>query len=321
MAGEGLKSKVRGIYSTALTKLLLENGFGIVQPSTEITERFRLEASDIEPDLNIRDRNDRQGVEAEGNAEALEALANILRDEFFDVVSRKRVEGGCLDFEFPRNAKTKLDEHRRSVTHTIKNHHLYKACGGGISTAVDMAENLLRKGRSQDETEELFRQTIMPYLPLEGSEAEVKHVKLSGSPFSLGKAVIESYEEASHIRYAREMRSNGIYDGLEVAKEAGDRAVTEAKIDEYHSETRYYSKEGRFKGAYININTPMELYPSTIRYVDLEIDLCIGPEGPIKVIDRELMERAAHEGVITEKLQDLVRSEVKRIVEKSEEIN
>lgn len=321
MAGGRFMSKVRGIYSTALTKLLLDHGFEIVQPSIEIIERFRLEASDGEPDLNIRDRYDRQGVEAEGNAEAIEALATILREEFFDVVSRKRVEGGCLDFEFPRNAKMKLDEHRRSVTPTINMHHLYKACGGGISIAVDMAENLMQKGRSPDETEELFKQTIMPYLPFEGSEAEVKHVKLSGSPFNLGKAIIESYEETSHIRYSREMRSNGIYDGLEVTKEAGDRAVTEAKIDEYYSETTYYSKEGRFKGAYININTPMELYPSKIRYVDLEIDLCLWPGSPIKVIDQELMERAAHEGVITEKLQELIITVVKRIVEKSEATN
>lgn len=321
MAGGRFRSKVRGIYSTALTKLLLDHDFEIVQPSNEIIERFRLETSDSEPDLNIRDRNDMQGVKAEGNAEAIEALAYILREEFLDVVSRKRVEGGCLDFEFPRNAKMKLDEHRRSVTPTISMHHFYKACGTGISTAVDMAENLMQKGRNPDETEELFKQTIMPYFPFEGSEVEVKHVKLSGSPFSLGKAIIESYEEASHIRYAREMRSNGIYDGLEITKEAGDRAVTEAKINEYYSETKYYSKEGRFKGVYININTPIELYPSKIRYVDLEIDVCLWPEGDIKVVDDELIERAAQEGVITEKLQKLIRSIVKKIVNKSEANN
>ena len=306
-------SKVRGIYSTALTKLLLDHDFEIVQPSNEIIERLRLEASDREPDLNIRDRNDRQGIEAEGNAEAIEALTNILREEFFDVVSRKRVEGSCLDFEFPRNAKIKLDEHRRNVTPTINMHHLYKACGGGISIAVEMAENLMQKGRSQDETEELFKQTIMPYLPFEGSEVGLEHVKLNGTVLNLGKAVIEEYDEGSHVKYAREMSGGGVYDGLETEKEAGDLSITETEPGEYHTVTKYYSQSGRFKGAYININAPVEVYPTKIRYVDLEVDICIWPDGSSEVLDEEMLERAADELVIAERLYEFVRAKVEKL--------
>ena len=148
---------------------------------------------------------------------------------------------------------------------------------------------------------------------LEGSEIVVEHVKLNGQILSLGKAVIEEYDETSRIKYVRDMRSNGVYDGLEVEKEAGDRAVTEAKLGEYYSETRYYSQGGRFKGAYINLNTPVELYPSKIRYIDLEVDVCVFPGGEVKVVDMELLERAARESFITGKLLETVKSRVSGI--------
>jgi len=47
-----LRARVRGIYATALTKLLMEGGFEVVQQSPVIAERFgvaRKEASPTSP--------------------------------------------------------------------------------------------------------------------------------------------------------------------------------------------------------------------------------------------------------------------------------
>jgi hypothetical protein len=308
-----MKAKIRGIYATALAKLLLGHDFDIVQPSEEIAERFGLEASEDEPDLSIHNRLDLQGVEATGSTETIEALRTILRKELFDVVLRRKVEGSCLDIEFPWDSKKKLDEYRRTVFPTVQKHHYYKACGGEVSSAVDTAEKLLLLGSPLEKVEELFRQTIEPHLPYEGSKIFVEHVKLSGPALSLGKAVIESYGEGSCIKFVREIRSNGIYDGLGVEKEAGDRAFTEVQLGEYYTETRYYSQEERFKGAYINLNTPVEFYPSKIRYIDLEVDICVVPEGDVKVIDMDLLERAAGELIITGKFLEIVKEKVSEI--------
>lgn len=305
-----MKAKIRGIYATALTKLLLSHDFDIVQPSEEIADRFGLEASEDEPGLSIHDRLDSQGVEATGSTEAIEALRTILRKELFDVVIRRKVEGGRLDIEFPWDSKKRLDEHRGTLFPTVQNHHYYKVCGGEISSAVDMAERLLQEGGAPDDVEELLRQTVEPRLPHEGSEIAIEHVKLSGQTYDLGEAFIESYEEDSRIKYVREMRSNGTYDGLGVGKKAGDRAVTEVRPGEYYTKTDYYSQGGRFKGAYINLNTPVELYPSEIRYIDLEVDICVFPGGEVKVVDMDLLERAAGELIITGKLLETVREVV-----------
>jgi len=56
-----LKAKVRGIYATALTRLLLENGFEVVQPSQAIKSRFGIADNNEPPDLKVKDKHDLQG--------------------------------------------------------------------------------------------------------------------------------------------------------------------------------------------------------------------------------------------------------------------
>jgi len=311
--GGGLRARIRGIYATALTRLLLDHGVEVVQPSEEIVERFGSTFSEDSPDMAIRDRPDLQGVEASGSVEALDALRSLLGEELLDVVFR-RAAGIHLDVEFPWASKTRLDDYRRLVAPTVPGHHFYKACGGAVSSAAEMAERLLLRGRHPGEVEGLLRRTVEPHLPFEGSEVCVEHVKLSGYRLSLGRAVIEAYEEGSRVTYRREMQGGSLYDGLGVAKEAGDRAVTEARLGAFHMVTKYFSDGGRFKGAYINLSTPLELYPSRVRYVDLEVDVCVWPGGDVQAVDAELLERAAAEGAITGRLLEAVREETDEIL-------
>ena len=54
--------RVRGIYTTALTALLLEQGYTIVDASPAIQERFGLPHREALEDIGIFDRRNRQGV-------------------------------------------------------------------------------------------------------------------------------------------------------------------------------------------------------------------------------------------------------------------
>ena len=219
-----------------------------------------------------------------------------------------------MDVEFPSISKRQLDALRASTAPTLDGHHHYKACGGRISAALEMAEGLLENGRDRGEAENLFRQRIMHEFPETGSLVDVEHVKLSGRVLYLGQATIEEIDD-EHVKLSRIMRSNGFYDGLGVRKEAGDKAVSEAKRDEWSITTRYFSEDRKCKGTYVNINTPVEIYPSAIRYVDLEVDICIQPDGTMKVLDVEKLEKALENGLVSKKIREVVKEKVKEIKE------
>lgn len=314
-------AKVRGIYSTALTKLLLDHGFKIVQTSVDLASRFGLGMGRKDCDLNVLDRGDRQGILGVGKSWAVEDLKTLLVENLLDLVVRDvqseihDCSDVSLDFEFPGYSKSRLDEIRGSVTSTIRGHHFYKACGGSISSAVDMAENLITEGRPEDEVERLFKRTIASVSPFKDSVIEIDHVKLDGSSIHLGKAVIEKYnKDDGLVTLRRRLTGRGLYDGLRIDKRSGDYAVTEVKLGEWYLATRYFSREGDLKGTYVNFSTPVELYPRRLRYVDLEVDVCIWPRGGIKVLDTRFLKGAATEGLISAKLSQFIQQKTKEMV-------
>ncbi len=462
-----IKVRVRGIYSTALTKLLLDSQFQVVQPSTVQRERFDI-IGDQEPhDLDIDDRPDHHGIHVLGKEHAIDALCDLLRaispdvilrrwnvavdgiyegllkrvDEergaaFVDIgqamgwlkikesqnfnseeimvqVQRRRLgarkaslstdieiageyavliperqikishrirdhrsrdrlrelgeelgldwgiiwrtaaadqsasvltrevselmeraqtiraraedveapamlwgETYFMDVEFPALSKRRLDRIRNNVVPTINHHHFFKICGERTGSAVDMAEKLLEEGRSPGEVEESFERIVEAKLPTKGSTIDIEHVKLDGRIFNLGRGKILAFNrDNGSIKYHRDIKGSGFYDGLRTPKEEGDYAVTDAKIGEWYLTTKYFSKNKRFKGTYINLNTPIELCPCTLRYVDLEVDISIQPDGKISVLDVEKLEEKRREGYITKDLTERVRTKLKGLLD------
>jgi Ribonuclease G/E len=457
-----LRANVRGIYTTALTKLLLDNGFEIVQPSPAIKKRFGLQENPTPPDLKIKDRYDLQGIRVLGTSEAVNKFQSILHSAFVDVLTRKwlvsvdgiykgnvvdsdahyvyvdignvvgkvpkseikcaeekqvivqverrkigakqpilttnlkivgkyailaqnskvgvsfkirdlnkraelyalgktlspegwgiiwretsanqpreeleneiktliekieilkekmgtaeaptlLIEGSYfMDVEFPYFSKKSMDKLRASETPTLDGHHFYKSCGGRVSAALEMAEKLLETGEARNRIAESFKQQLLGEFPEEGSSVDVEHVKLSGMVFHLGQATIETLDNQK-IGYKRIIRSNGFYNGLGIEKEAGDTAVSETKIGEWYIITRYFSIDGKLKGIYINLNTPVEVYPNALRYVDLEVDVCVQPDGMVKVLDMAKLEKALEKGFLSKKLFETVKEKVNEI--------
>ncbi|MEW5803655.1 MAG: DUF402 domain-containing protein [bacterium] len=86
--------KIRGVYSTALTRFLMDHEYTIVQPSIQIQERFRLSQKDMDragnrsADILIHDREDHQGVRIGADKKHAARIISLFRDHFLDMVVR-----------------------------------------------------------------------------------------------------------------------------------------------------------------------------------------------------------------------------------------
>ncbi len=79
-------------------------------------------------------------------------------------------------------------------------------------------------------------------------------------------------------------------------KEDGDTAVTKFREGRWWYPTTYRGADGGTKGTYVNVCTPVELFPDAIRYVDLYVDVIKRPDGSVEVVDADELEAAVDEG-------------------------
>jgi hypothetical protein len=292
--------KVRGIYSTALTKLLLDGGYAVSDPSTSIRERFNLPPNRDPHHLLIQDRDDHQGIDISGEPERLCQLISFLQEQLVDAVL---VEcNGCDEqdeqmrarVEFPGAAKDQLDELRRSVASTVNRHHRLKIID---SDALRKAEDkLLKSPQMRGSIEEnLFRESIMGPLEKNGA-VKLEHIRPSGKAMRPREGALVS-AGSTWIVFKRSF-SQGHYDGLDLLIHSGDYGLTEIVEGQWYINHRYYTREGKLIGEYVNINTPVELYPYGARYLDLEVDVVMRAEEEPFLIDQEKLNLLAKRGAI-----------------------
>ena len=149
------------------------------------------------------------------------------------------------------------------------------------------------------------RQSAATPAPSAGDRVRIEHIKVhSDLSVMITAQVVQADSQQLTVR--REIKSVGVYDGLNIPKEPGDYAVTEFCRDAWHYETRYYARDGVLKGIYVNINTPIELYGDRVRYVDLEIDVVQRPGERAQIIDEAELERLVH--LVSPKLIERARA-------------
>jgi hypothetical protein len=322
--------KIRGIYTTALTKLLLNSGYLIVDPSPEIQARFSLKTTREPPDIFIQDREDHQGVDITGESYQLTLLVRLLQEKLFDAIllefgkGSKTGEGeeegeeeepkdiSRARLEFPGNSKANLDAIRSTVTPTFANHHRLRILQ---AKKVERAENECREAlaRKDQQAKDLFAEMVLAPLKKAGV-VRIEHVKGCGKSIRPREGIlIESQGEKLVIKRSF---SQGRYDGLDLPIEEGDYGLTELQEGAWWVKHAYYSKNGRLKGEYFNINTPVELYPFGARYVDLEIDV-VRRYGKKPVIsDREELAVLVKNGVITRLVEKKAVETAESLIEK-----
>ncbi len=319
--------KIRGIYSTALTRIALDFGFEVVQPSESVRERFRAKLPDDLPyDILVRDRQDMQGIEARGEADHICRLLTLLRELLLDAIIVGILPTDDSDpvvianLELPGGAKEKLDRIRASVVPTLRNHHRLKIIDADL---LDSAEDeVSRRPEEREALEEmLLKQAILDPL-VEGGRVRLEHIRPSGRHMSPRVGILQAVGHKKVV-FRREF-SEGRYDGLDLPIRKGDYCLTEIRDGEWYVKHSYFSKQHLGIGDYYNINTPTELYPYGARYVDLEVDVIQRAAESAFAVDREKFEVLVRKGCIGKDLENkvLVLSEqlLRRLNRKNEAV-
>lgn len=204
-----------------------------------------------------------------------------------------------ISFEFGGNTRQELDNLRSSMTPTVDNHHAYKSMGESYSLAVDVVEKLMDKV-DKEVVDSALRDAI--FSKLDTFFYSIEHVKADGQVAHL-KGIVQKLED-NHIVLRRRMIPSGRYDGLNVEIEEGDYAITEMSKGEWYYFNSYFSHTDTPKGQLININTPLEFFPGKVRYIDLDIDVIVRPNGRTELVNETNLIDLVSEGYIDKKLYE-----------------
>jgi hypothetical protein len=331
--GDGPRVRIRGIYTTALSALLLEQGATVLEPSLPIQERLGLPYIEGPEEVSIFDRSDRQGVIVEGVSSSVTWVISILRealpDSLFRLYNKKTrvsqgMTGGGLQslrlalasyvVEFPATVKRRLDYTRSLKVATLHGHHTLKVVD---PNAVDAAElELVEHPNQRRPLASQLRQDLVYRHFRHGSSVIIQHVKVDQPLFGRGIELTGRISRCKpgFLLLVRHFRAGGTYDGLGEPKEEGDWGTIILKEGGWVTKRRYFRKGGDLIGDLYNINTPVEFYPDHLRYVDLELDVVRLPDGTARLEDQEVLEERVARGLMPLSLAQAAQGTATRLL-------
>ena len=206
---------------------------------------------------------------------------------------------------FGRESRFALDDHRREATATMPGHHRTKAGTEAASAGVDFAEALCGDDLGGEFP---FSVVADQFGPREGEQVRIGHGKPAGRLIVLGQGEVTERDDDGTLAVEREMSAGGTYDALGTRRESGDTALTKFREGRWWYPTTYRSADGEHKGTYVNICTPVELFPDSVRYVDLHVDVIKYPDGTVERVDDDELDEAVEADEVPEELAEKARS-------------
>ncbi|MFD1511773.1 DUF402 domain-containing protein [Halomarina rubra] len=208
---------------------------------------------------------------------------------------------------FGRETRFALDAIRREVTPTMAGHHRAKAATNAASAAVDFVEAVCGDA-GETGGEFPFGALTRQFGPTAGDTLALGHGKPAGRLIVLGRGEVTEYDPSGAVTLEREMTPGGRYDALEVERRAGDVAVTKLKEGRWWYPTVYRGSDGERRGTYVNVCTPVELFPDVARYVDLHVDVVKHADGRVERVDDDELDEAVAAGEVPEPLAEKARA-------------
>jgi len=213
--------------------------------------------------------------------------------------------------------KARLDELRSRQVPTIPLHHMLKACGEKYSKLVDDAETVFFNHCPPV----LLSKALLRELEHEygGGELRLMHEKLDGAVVTIEGDYEVLAREPLTLKMVRRVQKPGVYNGLKLPKEVGDTIVSIVTVGSRVLPHAYFASDGRLKGVYVNINTPIEPSPPhSFWYLDLCTDVVWTMERGPEVIDVEELLR--YQEYFAEGTLDLYKSLARDVAKRLEEL-
>jgi hypothetical protein len=113
----------------------------------------------------------------------------------------------------------------------------------------------------------------------------------------------------------RAFSAGGQYDSLHLPKLGGDWGTIEVPRGGRVLRRAYYRQDGTLVGELFNVQTPAEITPGTVRYVDLEVDVVRFPDGRVVVVDEDDLLAAVRVGGVQPAEADRARALAHRLAE------
>lgn len=316
-----LAVRIRGIYSTALTQFFLENGYIVTDPSEVIQTRF----SDFEKlktgvpeDISIRDMENEHGVIIEGKSGSLSMIRSVIESSLTESVLRQHSDNkNVLYAVFPYHSKLQLDKFRRMVTPTLQWHHFLRTVCPKVLEALEDTNDPDKPIAFEHMGEKLKQNQIWDKYSI-GDELDIHHLKIDGNQYDLSPGKIQScdYNTGTLILTSPIYSDKGKYDGINVSKKSGDYVITSLTEGERFLIHRYFRENDEFIGAYGNVNTGIECYPDSVRYIDLEIDVVRNSGESARIIEKEALVERSEQRYITSELRAIALNTANQLMEK-----
>lgn len=210
---------------------------------------------------------------------------------------------------FGRESRFALDSIRDQVTTTMTGHHRIKAGAEAASSAVDFVEAVCTEPRDEFPFEVCTRQ----FGPRTGDSLSLVHGKPNGDRYTLGTGDVVDIDSSGTVTIKRTIQSSGTYDGLGTPRQPGDIAITKLTEGRWWYPTVYRSNDGADRGTYVNVCTPVEVFPDAAIYMDLHVDVLKQPDGEVSVVDEDELQAAQAAGKVSEPLASQARSVANRV--------
>jgi len=288
-------------------------------PEHELARTTELLSPDVPEKWGVRWHYAADGASMDALGDALDAVASLaarLETALADAPSpeenapaRVAAPERTVWTWFGRESRFGLDDARREVTVTMPGHHRIKAGSEAASGAVDFAEAL---GASTEGFP--FGAVTDQFGPREGDRVAIEHGKPDGRLITLGRGEVTARDrDAGRVTVRREMSPGGSYDELGVERERGDVATTRFTEGNWWYPTVYESEDGDVKGTYLNVSTPVEVFPDAVRYVDLHVDVVKHADGRVEVVDEDELQDCVDAGLVSEALAEKALSVAERV--------